>query len=372
MIKARILILQILFLGFYCGLKAQKGKEFSHIDRIALQISDSLTFSTQRIADYINSNFSTQDEKSRAIFSWIAENIQYDSDNIYAFSIEQIPASSIYKILKTRKGICHDYAMLYTDIANKVGIKTYVITGYTKQNRRISCDPHSWCASLIDSTWYLNDPTWGSGYIQDSHFEKEINNNYFNAKPENFIKTHIPFDPLWQLLNYPITKQEFNTKKSRTENLKIFFNFADSIKAYEKQSKIERQISSSLRIRKNGIVNYLAYEKLNDLEFNIETHYTRVTQEIYDSAFTTYNNGIYLYNNYIDYKNNQYLPYRSDDELRQMLDDVENTFNQSLSYLNKIDSSTSRMKDIVMQLKRTLNTEIIELNAQKDNLDMYL
>jgi len=372
MIKAKKIILLILLLGFFSVIKAQKVKELLHIDRIALQIPDSLTFSTQKITDYFDTNFSSQNEKARAIFSWIAENIQYDADNIYAFSIEQNPGRSVDEILKTRKGICHDYAMLFNDIANKVGIKTYVITGYTKQNRRISCNPHAWCASYIDSSWYLIDPTWGSGYIQDSYYVKDINNNYFKAKPKSFVKTHMPFDPLWQFLSYPITKQEFNTVKFRFGGTKIFFNFTDSIKEYEKQSKIERQISSNIRINKNGIANYLVFEKLYFLKIKIEAHYAHLIHEQYDSALSTYNNGIQLHNNYIDYKNKQYLPYRSDAELTQMLDDVEHMFIKSLAYLNKIESPNTKMSGFIMQLDRIINTAIIELNVQKNNLDKYL
>lgn len=57
---------------------------------------------------------------------------------------------------------------------------------------------------------------------------------------------------------------------------------------------------------------------------------------------------------------------------RNKLLTVGNAFSKSLTCLYKIESPTSRMKYFIMQLNKTLNTAIIELNVQKDNLDKYL
>jgi hypothetical protein len=38
------------------------------------------------------------------------------------------------KILKSKKGVCSDYTKIFKEIANKVGIDTETISGYTKQN----------------------------------------------------------------------------------------------------------------------------------------------------------------------------------------------------------------------------------------------
>ncbi len=164
----------ILIIGFSLTLKAQKSRKFSHVDRIMHQISDSSSHSAQSIANYINAEFITQKEKARAIFTWIADNIYYDSKSVYS----DLNMSSD-EILKSRKGICRDFTKLYSEIAFKVGIKTHTIIGYTRKKNRVSYEMHSWCASSIDSVWYLIDPTWGAGSIIDNHYTKEINNDYF-------------------------------------------------------------------------------------------------------------------------------------------------------------------------------------------------
>ena len=47
------------------------------------KIPDSLTTSTSGIANYINENFKSEDEKIRAVFYWTASNISYDVPNMY-------------------------------------------------------------------------------------------------------------------------------------------------------------------------------------------------------------------------------------------------------------------------------------------------
>jgi len=52
---------------------AQKASinEYGAIDKLSLQLPDSLTRTTDEIASYITSNFKTDKEKVRAIFIWI-------------------------------------------------------------------------------------------------------------------------------------------------------------------------------------------------------------------------------------------------------------------------------------------------------------
>jgi transglutaminase/protease-like cytokinesis protein 3 len=52
------------------------------------------------------------------------------------------------KILKSKKGVCSDYT-IFKEIANKVGIDTETISGYTKQNGAVDPMSHAWCASKM-------------------------------------------------------------------------------------------------------------------------------------------------------------------------------------------------------------------------------
>lgn len=197
----------------YCNAQTKKGNEYSNIDKLALKLPDSLSKSTTDIARYISSSFKTNDEKSRAIFIWITSNIQYDVDNMFAINFNEKQEEKTTKALLTRKGICENYASLFAEICKKCKIKSHVVTGYTKQVGFVDYVPHAWNIAYVDTAWFLFDPTWASGYVNGDKFYKKLNNDYYKAKPLEFIKSHMPFDYMWQLLNYPITSQEFYEAK---------------------------------------------------------------------------------------------------------------------------------------------------------------
>ena len=60
---------------------AVRSNPYAQTDARALQLPDSSSHEVSRIAAYMTSNFTTATEKTRAIFIWIANNIQYDIDN---------------------------------------------------------------------------------------------------------------------------------------------------------------------------------------------------------------------------------------------------------------------------------------------------
>jgi len=277
---------------------------FAPIDTKALLLPDSLTKNTEQIATYMTSHFVTDDEKARAIFIWIASNIQYDIENMYAMKFYEKKEDKIAKPLKTRKGICENYAALFTDICLKSGIKSFVVEGYTIQNGFAEYIPHAWSAALIDSSWFLFDPTWGSGYVHAGEFYKKINNDYYKASPATLIKSHMPFDYLWQFFNYPVSNQEFYEGKTQVNTNKPFFNFIDSIQWYEQQTPIEQLRSSAYRVAKNGIKNSMVFDRLQHLKLEIENDRQKTTVDLYNSAAADYNAGINSFNEFIDLKTN--------------------------------------------------------------------
>lgn len=166
--------LSVFCMLFSISLTAQKviANEYAANDKKANQIPDSLTKTTIDISNYINANFKTDKDKTRAIFVWLASNIEYDVENMFAINFYETKEDKINKTLKTRRGICENYATLFTEIAGGCSIKSFVIEGYTKQNGFADYIPHAWSAAFIDSAWYMFDPTWGSGYISAGKFYK--------------------------------------------------------------------------------------------------------------------------------------------------------------------------------------------------------
>ncbi len=365
--KYKAIGLILILLAFNYNLSSKNNPSFTFVDYLMHNIPDSITQSEDQIADFINMAFVTDEEKSRAIFYWIANNIQYDAENMFAFSIILNPNHKPAGILETRKGVCHDYVLLYKNIADRVGIISSVVTGYTKKKGRVSGNPHAWIATLINSKWYLTDPTWGAGYIDDGQFIKKFNLNYFKVDPETFIKTHIPFDPIWQLSNFPITKQQFQNRKTRKPKNTAYFNFADSIKKYESQSRIQRLESSRDRISENGITNYLDHDHLIHLQSKIVHHYRKMNETNYYSALSKYNEGVRLLNEYINLKSTSLHLIKNDSDIKEMTSNINNIFDNALDLLNKIDDSSS-LSLLKVQLYKSIVGAKSNLNDRIANL----
>jgi hypothetical protein len=346
--------------------------DFSAIDKKALQLPDSLTKTTDRIASYINSNFSTEKDKSRAIFIWVASNIQYDIDNMFAINFYEKKEEKILKPLRTRKGICENYASLFTDICKKTGIKSFVIEGYTKQNGFTDYIPHAWSAALIDSSWFLFDPTWGSGYVNGGKFFKKINNEYYKSSPTTIIKSHIPFDYLWQFLNYPITNQEFYEGKTQQNKTKPFFNFKDTIQLFEKQTHIDQLISSAYRVEKNGVKNSLVFDRLQHLKLEIENDRQSKTVNLYNSSVLDYNEAINVLNEFINYRNKQFTPMKTDSEIQNMLDVSDNKLKEAKNKLGEISTKDFNTVNMIKQLTKSIEDASKQMKEQQDWLKLYL
>jgi len=345
---------------------------FESIDRKALQLPESLTTTTEGIAQYITANFNTDKDKTRAIFVWVATNIQYDVDNMFAINFYEKKEDKISKPLKTRKGICENYAALFSDICSKAGIKNFIVEGYTKQNGFTDYIPHAWCAAMVDSSWYLFDPTWGSGYINGGKFFRKINNDFYMASPSVLIKSHIPFDYMWQFQNYPVTNQEFYEGRIQENRSKPYFSYVDSIKAYENKNNIDQKISAAYRIEKNGIKNSMIFDRLQHIKLELENDRQSKIMNLYNSAVGDYNEGINDFNEFINFRNRQFTPQKSDPEILNMLDTPDNKFRAAKIKLSQIKNPDQNLSNMILQLTRTIDDATAHLTEQQDWLKLYI
>jgi len=344
---------------------------YATIDKKALQLPDSLTKTTDQIAGYITANFKSGADKSRAIFIWVASNIQYDIDNMFAINFYATRKDEIEKALDTRKGICENFASLFTDICLKSGIKSFVVEGYTKQNGFADYIPHAWSAALIDTSWFLFDPTWGSGYVNGSKFFKKINNAYYKANPALLIKTHMPFDYLWQFLNYPVTNQEFYEGKTQQNTTKPFFNFKDSIAAYEKEDPRGQLISSAYRVEKNGVKNSMVFDRLRHLKLEIERQRQEKIVNLYNSAAADFNEGVNDFNDFINYKNQRFIPMKTDAEIQNMVDVAEKQIEEAKGKLQQINNPDGNITNAIAKLTKSINDLSTHIKEQDDWLKEY-
>jgi transglutaminase/protease-like cytokinesis protein 3 len=156
----------ILFLLF-CGIErsvAQYDNTYYDADRIGLNIPTSQTNNTADIAVFINAHFDTNTKKVRAIYTWVTSNIKYDADSVHRVILMEDKEQLITSALKRKRGVCENFASVFSDICNKAGLPSFVIEGYTKQNSSLDKSTHAWSTTRIDNKWFLYDPTWDIGF----------------------------------------------------------------------------------------------------------------------------------------------------------------------------------------------------------------
>ena len=292
--------------------------QFEAIDTKMDEMPDSLEASTTSIANYISENFTTDDDKIRAVFYWTASTISYDVENMFNQRPNQTVDYKIKTTLETKKGVCMHYAEVFKDIANKVGIKTVIIDGYTKQDGKIIAIGHSWNASKINGTWFLFDPTWGSGYVNDQHYYRKLNNAFFKADVEQFSLSHMPFDYLWQLKEYPISNQEFFDNKASSE-VTSKFDFNSEIEKNERLTNLERAIAITNRVEKSGITNSLISDKITASKKEIDYYKEIGAIGKLETIVPQFNNATNQLNEFIRFRNNKFLPAIPDEELKNKL-----------------------------------------------------
>lgn len=163
--------------------------------------------SAEELSRFITRDFISDEDKVRAIYSWIILNVAYEPDEYKKFNYkfknyrernskeEKTRKAVINRTLKKGIAVCEGYAMLFERLCELQGISNYLVRGDIKSNfddiGRPFKKSHMWNVAVIESVPFLFDPTWGAGKY-NGKFIKEPSYFYFKTKPELFFKTHYP------------------------------------------------------------------------------------------------------------------------------------------------------------------------------------
>ena len=203
-----------------------------------------------RLVKYLVQPYKKDVEKARVLLAWIVYNIDYDGYKLNAME-DAMKTSGKHNrqlfipnndILETRLGVCGDIATLYQKMGEIAGLTVSLITGRVRQEGEDVADfdvgpGHVWTAVKIDGLWQFVDPTFaidGTSTIvmgdvdRKRQYERNIkqrtkrnastkkpregrvvDNRWFLINKHELIKTHFPDNERWQLLEKPLSKQEF-------------------------------------------------------------------------------------------------------------------------------------------------------------------
>ena len=248
----------------------------------------------------------------RAVFDWVANTIEYD---VALLGMKRPYASEdeiVAQALDRKKGICQHYASLFNELVQRLGYESHVVIGYTIQEDIVNDEiSHAWNAVRVRDNWYFFDPTWSSGYVDNHQFFKHYDDVWYMVPPEEFIRSHIPFDPIWQLTPHPLTHRAVQ-EGNFSATLDHSFSFEDSLAAQLNQDTLTNLRSSIRRINEFGLANQLIRERVDVL--NQQTIIIEHNQ-----AVATLNGVVVDFNRYIAAKNRRFRrPKMSDEELKDV------------------------------------------------------
>ncbi|MCX6294804.1 MAG: hypothetical protein NTX97_01850 [Bacteroidetes bacterium] len=187
------------------------------------------------LAKEITAPFSTEEEKVRAIFIWMTNNIAYDCVTYHTKKTP--PGNFTYKspeelqakldkyyynysmlVLRNRKAICEGYAILFRELCKNAGIECQLVEGRANENkdkikklrnRKSFSSNHTWNQVKINEIWYYIDVTWASGYCDKpvKKFYKKYNAYYFLAPMNDLYSTHAENYKFTERRNNPTAEQ---------------------------------------------------------------------------------------------------------------------------------------------------------------------
>ncbi|MBD5451750.1 MAG: hypothetical protein HDR25_03810 [Lachnospiraceae bacterium] len=236
----------------------------------------------QSLSDCMSEVPLNEDEYStvKYLYEYLIDNTEYDKD--------ADNNQNIRSVFLGHRSVCQGYAKAMQYMLQKVGIQSFLVTGYTGAER------HAWNLVRVNGKYYYLDPTWGDasysyGGNEDTEnevFLPPINYDYFLVTTSEIAKTH-SFEDLVMLPacdstedNYYVREGLYFEQYDRQQLENIFdseavkqedyvtLKCADSQVYQEMLSEIidERQIFGIIK-NNEGAISYASNEELCTISF---------------------------------------------------------------------------------------------------------
>ena len=263
--ETHLLLIALWLLTF--GNIARAQNNFDALDSLAMTFQKDSFPTHNALAMALVKNCSTDRDKARMIFTWIAKTVRYDwhkyltGDKTFAIpygkTLDEKQKEFAAKTYRGSKGICMDYSLLFREMCQSVGVECLYIEGQTRHASGFfrKWESHAWNAVKIDDKWQLIDVTWASGYINGGQFHRKFSDGYFFTPPELFVLDHFPNEEKWQLLAQAVDKQSFKSQPT------INYALGDwAISAFEpKNGKLVATANGAQQIRLHFVEKPPAY-----------------------------------------------------------------------------------------------------------------
>ncbi len=340
----------LFFLSIFGCIFLHTAAQVPTIQRVWSGIPESITAET--LAGQFQMRHTSKEEQLRAAYRWVTSNIRYSTDSSLYYDQAVSHEEKIAAVLRRRKGVCEHYASLFAELARAMGMAAHVIHGLVKIGGNTA---HSWAAVQLNDGWYLYDPTWDAVGRPDWVFYKRDGSF--------FAQTHLPFDPIWQLQEIPVGYKQAGKK--------VVFNYNDSINTFLKQDSLQQFIGIDRRMKQMNINRslYRTWHSYNRMKIAIMAG--EEDMNLYNDAVGSLNNAKQIFNEFVQYRNNQFLPLKNDDAIAHMLQPVKKLIADAQKKIAKIGLITENHQYNTTSIKTQLDALEKRTNEQLDFLKLY-
>lgn len=191
-----------------------------------------------KICESINQTAKNDFEKTKMAHDVVAVLISYDAENFWKGTIPEQDWSSV---LKRKTAVCEGYSNLFKKFCDTLKINCEIVHGYARgvgtslsSSENPKDSNHAWNLVRINDACYLVDTTWDSGFMDEKVSRQSYNTSWLFVKPEVMIYSHYPELSKYQLLENPVSAENFASSPDLRPK------FFDSVSKFDEISKVNK------------------------------------------------------------------------------------------------------------------------------------
>jgi len=190
-------------------------------DPVMRQIPSSITSKRQNaplefvklLAEFIDEKATCDYDRVKKVHDWVTLNIRYDTASFFSGRYSSQEADAV---IRRGSGVCAGYADVFKLICDALEIECIVVSGYARgygrrlfETENAYNSNHAWNIVTINGESYLIDSTWNAGSLSGRSFQARYKTDYLFTDPAVFIYDHFPMVSAYQLLDPPLSANEF-------------------------------------------------------------------------------------------------------------------------------------------------------------------
>jgi hypothetical protein len=153
---------------------------------------------------------------------------------------------------------------------------------------------------------------------------------------------------------------------------KKYFDYEREISKYNALSEADQLHASAQRIEKNGLKNALVLERFEFKKKKLEYLRRNTNIEKLNAIVNEMNLAVVLLNDFVHYRNNQFKPTFSDDEISNMIQTPKEKLAKCQDAIYAVGAVGSENSANVASIKKSLSKALAQANEHASFVQNYL